>query len=252
MKKALKISIITVSFNSAALIEESIKSVLNQTYSSIEYLIIDGGSTDGTVEIIERYKGSIDYFVSEPDRGLYDAMNKGIRAATGDALFFLNSDDTFCDERVLGDAAEAFDNNPDVDVIFGNQIFDFGGGKKAIKKQKFEDVRERLARNNIQHQTMFTRKEIFDVTGGFSQKYRIVSDYEWILKTFLVNKCSYVYIDRDISIMSTQGLSSTTNFEPERRQVMKDYFSIYEIYRYRVLPLMVGKLIKRIGGLLTR
>lgn len=234
MKSALKISVITVALNSAAHIEESIKSVLDQTYTDIEYVVIDGGSTDGTVDIVERYGQSVDYFVSEPDKGLYDAMNKGIKAATGDVLFFLNSDDTFRDERVVEDVARAFNENPGVDMVFGNQIFDFGEGGRKVKKQQFKDIRKRLAWTNIQHQTLFARKEVFERVGGFSLEYRIVSDYEWLLRAFLKHKCSYRYIDRDISIMAMQGLSSTTDFEPERRRVMKNYFSLYEIYLYRV------------------
>ncbi|NIQ16927.1 MAG: glycosyltransferase, partial [Candidatus Dadabacteria bacterium] len=176
------------------------KSVFSQTYPQLEYLIIDGGSDDGTVEIVHQFRDGVDYFIREPDNGIYDAMNKGIKIATGEILFFLNSDDYFADPKVVEDVAKVYRENPKVDVVFGNQIFD-KGDRRLIKKQLFKNPKIQLARTNVQHQTLFAKKKILELTGGFSTKYKIVSDYEWMLKTFLVNKCNYIYIDREISVM---------------------------------------------------
>ena len=125
MKDIQKVSIITVCLNCSMHIRKAIESVISQTYPLIEYVIIDGASTDGTVEIIEKYRDRIAHFISEPDTGLYNAMNKGIGAATGDILFFLNADDYFADENVVADVADVFSKNPDIDIVFGNQIFCF-------------------------------------------------------------------------------------------------------------------------------
>ena len=250
MENIQKISIITVCLNSASYFELSIKSVLSQTYHNIEYVIIDGGSTDGTVEIVENYQDGVDYFVSEPDGGLYNAMNKGIKAATGDVLFFLNSDDYFADDKIVEDVMRVFKNQPDIDIVYGDQIFDFGD-RQFTKRQPHIVTREHLARTTIQHQTVFARRKVFDLTGGFSEKYKIVSDFEWMLKVFVKNKCSHIHVNRDVSVMSMQGLSCTTNFEPERRSVMREYFNIYETYRYRVLPLMLKKLIAGFRSILS-
>jgi len=230
-----KASIITVCLNAVSAIEKAINTVRSQTCPNIEHIIIDGGSTDGTLDTIKKYIDGISHFISEPDRGLYDAMNKGIKVATGDVLFFLNSDDYFGDDRVVEDVLRVFNENRDIEIVFGNQIFDHGN-KTKIKKQSFKVTREQLARMTIQHQTIFARRNLFEQTEGFSEEYKVVSDYDWILKVFLVYDCKYLYLDREISVMSTQGLSWTTDYEKERIRVMKRYFSDYEIFRYRVIP----------------
>jgi len=232
-----KVSIVTVSLNAAAYIETAIKSVRAQTYPHIEHVMIDGGSTDGTLDIINTYRDGIGYFVSEPDSGLYNAMNKGITAATGDILFFLNADDRFCDDNVIEDVVSVFNRNPDLDIVYGNLIWDWSG-KMVRRKQPSTITREFLARTTVLHQTIFVRRKVFGVTGGFSEHHKVVSDYEWVLKVFLRDSCNYLYYDRDIVVMATEGLSwTTTDWEKERIDVMKGYFGFYEILRYRILPM---------------
>lgn len=123
-----KISVVTVTYNAAAAIEKTLRSVASQTYDKLEYLIIDGGSKDGTLAIVDRWRDHIDYLVSEPDKGLYDAMNKGSFAATGDFVIMLNSDDVFVDEHVVEDVAAFIEAHPEADVIFGDteEIWDYG------------------------------------------------------------------------------------------------------------------------------
>lgn len=242
----LKVSIITVCLNAASLIEAAIKSVEAQSYPNIEYIVIDGGSTDGTLDVVARHRARVDYLVSEPDKGLYNAMNKGIEAATGDVLYFLNADDILADDRVVEDVAAAFGSHADAGIIFGNLIFT-DGVKRWVKMQKFDDIRERLLRNHVQHQTVFARRSVFELTGGFSEEYKIVSDYDWEIRAFLIHGCPYAYIDRDIAVMSTHGVSSTTDFEPERRKVMKKYFSNAEILKYRAIPLKIARIRRFVG-----
>ncbi len=121
-KKAPKFSIITVVYNDVENIEETIKSLLNQTYKNFEYIIIDGKSDDGTVEKIKKYEKEITYFVSEKDGGIYDAMNKGIKISSGEFLFFLNSNDFFYNKNVLKNIAEISEKNKKEDIIYGRQI----------------------------------------------------------------------------------------------------------------------------------
>ena len=116
----LKISIITVSYNAAATIERTILSVIRQTYPHMEYIVIDGGSTDGTVDIIRKYEDQIAYWVSEPDQGIYDAMNKGIRRATGDYIYFLGADDWLRDDQVMQEVSEFIRLHPGYGLYMGN------------------------------------------------------------------------------------------------------------------------------------
>ena len=231
----MNLSIITISLNSASVIEKAITSVRSQSCRDTEHIIIDGGSTDGTLDILDRYADGISYFISERDAGIYNAMNKGIKVSTGDVLFFLNSDDYFADDKVVEDVLQGFNKQPELDVVFGNQIFDCST-KMIVKDQSFHISRNQLARITIQHQTIFAKKHLFELTNGFSEAYRIVSDYDWILKVFLVFNCNYLHLNRNISVMSTKGLSWTSNYERERLRVMKNYFTNYEILRYRIIP----------------
>lgn len=232
-----RVSIITASLNAAAHIETAIGSVSAQTYPHIEHVIIDGGSTDGTLDILESHGNRIGYFISEPDRGIYNAMNKGIEAATGDILYFLNADDRFCDDRVIEDVVMVFARAPDLEVLYGNLVWDVSG-KVVTKRQPAVVTRESIAAATILHQTVFARRHVFEATEGFSEQYRVVSDYEWMLKVFLRDKRRYQYYDRDIAVMGTKGLSwTTTDWEKDRIEVMKDYFTPYEIIKYRVWPM---------------
>jgi len=232
-----KVSIITASLNAASHIERAMMSVTAQTYPHIEQVIIDGGSTDGTLAVIERHRDRIGYFISEPDRGIYNAMNKGIEAASGDILYFLNADDRLCDDSVIEDVVMVFARGPDLEVIYGDLVWDVAG-RMERKKQPSTITRESLAAATILHQTVFARKHVFEATDGFSERYRVVSDYEWMLKVFLRDGRKYQYIDRDIAVMGTKGLSwTTTDWEKERVEVMKDYFTSYEILRHRTLPM---------------
>ncbi len=240
------LSVITASLNAAPQIEWAIESVMSQTYPHIEHVIIDGDSTDGTLEIIGKYRERIGYFISEPDSGLYNAMNKGIKAATGDVLFFLNADDRFCDEKVVEDVMSVFHDAPELEVVFGNLVWDLPD-RLWRKKQPGTITRASLAAATILHQTVFARKHLFQATDGFSEDYRLVSDYEWMMKVFIRDKREYQYYDRDIAVMGTQGLSWTsTDWESERIEAMRAYFTTYEILRYRVWPRRMQPLAERL------
>ena len=244
MKQEPKFSIITVSLNSEKHMEATIASVASQSYPFVEYLVIDGGSVDGTLDIIKRYEQHISYFVSEPDDGLYYAMNKGILNATGDVLFFLNSDDRFVDNEVLSDVAKVFRNADGLDLVYGNALLEYNNSfEKWIPYHKLS--RRRLATGTICHQALFATKQLMEQTGGgFSLDYRIVSDYAWLLEVAHTEGIKSRYIDRDIAIMSTEGLSRTTRWEEERIAAMQKYYSPAEIFLWRKLPKMLKSMKK--------
>jgi glycosyltransferase involved in cell wall biosynthesis len=239
----LRVSVITATFNTVDCIRGVLESVKSQAYPGIEHVIIDGGSTDGTLEIIRGYSDQLGYVVSEPDRGIYHAMNKGLAAATGDILFFLNADDRFFDNRVVEDVVTLFEQKPDLEIVYGNLMWDVAG-TWVQRKQPVTITREFLASTTILHQTVFARKQVFETTGGFSEEYKIVSDYDWMLKVFVRDRRNYFYYDRDIAIMRTGGRSWTTKWEGERVSAMRKYFAPYEILKYRTWPRFRSRLTK--------
>lgn len=235
----INISIITVSLNAVHSVDNSIASVINQTYGNIEFVVIDGCSTDGTLDVYDRYRDRIDYFVSEPDHGLYHAMNKGIQASTGDFLYFMNSDDFFCDENVVTDVVSVIRENPSLDLIYGDVLMQ-RDGQLTRKPQVPVLNRESLCRRGFCHQALFARRETLTGTGGFSEDYRIVADADWLVKT-LANGAKSLHINRDIATISLSGLSCTTNWREEKRRYLKANFSSWELLRWRKLPGIIGR-----------
>lgn len=234
----IKVSVITVVFNCCQHIERALRSVSGQTYSAVEHVVIDGGSDDGTVDILQKYQDRLGIFVSEPDRGIFDAMNKGIKAATGDVLFFLNADDQFCDPQVIADIVTSFERNPDADIVYGNIVWDLSG-EMFQEKQPVFITKELLARRTVFHQSLFAKRDAFGTIGYFRKSYKVVGDYEWMLRAFLAYRLNYAYCDRDIAIVSTEGISNSTKWENERLRAMKGYFNYYEILKYRVIPMRI-------------
>jgi glycosyltransferase involved in cell wall biosynthesis len=175
------VTIITVVYNSEQFIEKTIRSVINQSYPNIEYIIIDGGSTDGTLKIVNEYAKYIDYFVSEPDNGLYDAMNKGIKHAGGDYLWFINSGDLPYNETVLSDVFSkkvAF-----ADIYYGEtEIIDTEGKPLGMRRhkapQKLTWKTFRLGMK-ISHQSIIVKKEI---AGLYNLEYKLSADFDWVIK----------------------------------------------------------------------
>ncbi len=203
-----KISIITACYNSKKYIEDTIQSVIGQTYPDVEYIIVDGGSSDGTMEMINRYKDRIDHIISEPDQGVYDAFNKGIRAAKGDVICFLNSDDYFADDQVVADIAGIFNTQRSVKVVYGNvEIVNVKNGYSFVtgKAVTAEDLKKGIL---PPHPGMFAKKQLFFDLGGFDLQYRIASDFDLSMKMFKEHQQEARYLDRIISIFRLGGMSS--------------------------------------------
>lgn len=235
----VKISVVTVVLNAAGRIEKCVASVLGQTYDNIEYLVIDGVSTDGTLDILARYRDRIDYLVSEPDRGLYHAMNKGVRAATGDFVYFLNSDDSFCDEKVVADVAATIQQNSSVDLVYGDVLM--GSGDQLVRRSQVPTLdRESLCRKGFCHQALFARRELLLRTGGFSEEYRIVADGDWLARALAAGATS-LHLERDIAIFAMDGLSGTSNWRAEKRRSLRANFTAWELFRWRKLPGIFGR-----------
>jgi glycosyltransferase involved in cell wall biosynthesis len=245
----MKISIITVCYNSEKTIEETIRSVVKQTYQNIEYIIIDGASNDKTLEIIEKYKNKIATLISEKDDGVYNAMNKGIKAATGDLLFFLNADDVFINELVVEKFAEEA-GKTDAGILLGNILMlNKYTGELYYEKQEHID-KIQLINSTVFHPASFFRKEVFEKYGNYNENYKIVSDYEWYVKYFL-NGGDYKYVDSPISIFSLgDGLSSNSqqnnNHKHERIMVQQKYFSAFELQQTKIIKALFPRKINKI------
>jgi glycosyltransferase involved in cell wall biosynthesis len=202
---ALKLSIITINLNNSGGLEKTIRSIVSQTFIDFEFLIIDGCSDDNSVEIITKYSDRINYWISEPDNGIYQAMNKGIKKSGGEYCFFLNSGDYFVNEKVL---ENVFEKEFKEDVVFGNLLVLLNnkiiGKSKGKDKISFIDVYSSL----IKHQAAFMRRRLFDKFGLFNEELRIIADWEFFLKTVGSGGASYKYLDIDISCFDNNGLSN--------------------------------------------
>ena len=212
MTTQLKISIITVCFNSKATIRDTIESVLSQSYPNIEYLIIDGGSTDGTLNIIAEYGDRIGRVVSEQDRGIYDAMNKGIHLASGEIIGILNSDDVYVDTEsvknlvapiILGHSDASF---ADLVVVSSSDL------NKVVRyydSSYFSPEKFRYGWMPA-HPTFFIKKSCYELAGDYSLNYKIAADYEMLIRLLLIYGFSYTYIPKPLIRMRLGGASSAS------------------------------------------
>ena len=202
----IKISIVTVCFNSAKTIEKTIKSVLGQDYDNIEYIIIDGNSTDGTQEIIRKYEDKIAYWVSEPDNGIYDAMNKGIQAATGELIAFMNSGDWYEDGAISAVVEKYICTH--ADVLYGDVYKGHGDIKRLWSMQNI-NMDELHWHMIFCHQGIFVKTEIQKMY-GFDACYQIAADYDFFLKIFIAEK-QFQYVNKVIAFCEDSGISSSNS-----------------------------------------
>jgi glycosyltransferase involved in cell wall biosynthesis len=212
------VSVITALLNGAQGIERSMASVIAQTFPSFEYIVIDGGSRDGTVDILRRDEGSIDYWISEPDRGIYDALNKGIAQARGERLYFLGADDLLADPRVL---EKVFAKRRDALFIYGDVLY---GDSGAVYGGAF--TRRMLTKRNICQQGIFYRSELFGLLGPFDIKYPLLSDWLFNMKAFSLKGSRPEHLDLVIAEYSLSGASSRSldlSFYRDRLQLIRKY-----------------------------
>lgn len=207
----MKVSIITVVWNNASTIKDAIDSVLAQTYENIEYIVVDGASSDGTVEIVQSYEDKITKFISEPDKGLYDAMNKGLALATGDIVGILNSDDFYIDEFVIEKVVKEFEEK-EVDSVYADLVFvkpnDLSKTVRYYDSSHFTP--DKFAYGWMPaHPTFFVKREFYEKHGVFKTDYKIAADYELLTRFLGKNKVSYSYIKEPIVKMRIGGASTS-------------------------------------------
>lgn len=222
-----KLTIITIVYNNVRDIERTINSVINQTYKKIEYIIIDGKSTDGTLDIVEKYSNQISKIVSEPDKGIYDAMNKGLALATGDYVLFMNSGDEIYDEHTV---QEVFDSSPGADIYYGetemyNDNWESLGRRRHEAPEQFDWTSFKYGMN-ISHQAIYIRKSILT---PYDLKYKYSSDIDWIIKA-AKKSSNIVNVHCYVAKYLVGGMS-----KKKHRESLKERFQIFTKY-YGLIP----------------
>lgn len=241
----MRVSIITVCYNRSASIAKSIESVLSQDYPNIEYIVIDGNSTDGTKEIIQSYSDKIATYISESDTGMYDAINKGLHLATGDIVGLMHSDDEFYDHTVVSKIVAAFKSAADTDGLYGNGIY------------VSNDAEERVVRNRIGggydfkkiksgwlplHPTVYLKKSLLEKHGFYNLDFKIASDTEFLLRYLYQHKIKMIYLNEYIVKMRMGGLS--TNYKRAFEVLYEDY----KIYKYHQLSAIQTVFLKKLSA----
>jgi len=192
----MKISIITVCYNSATTIETTIQSVKAQTYENIEYIVVDGNSKDETIAIIKKYEGLITKWVSEPDKGLYDAMNKGIEMATGEVIGLINSDDLFCDNQAIEKVMNVFRNNPKLDSVYADLYYVSQKNTDNIVRRWVTGKQQRFKFGwHPAHPTLYIKKDIYNKYGLFNLDFKLAADFEIMLRFLEKYNMSTYYLE---------------------------------------------------------
>lgn len=244
----MKVSIITVCKNAQDTVERTIKSVISQDYQDIEYLIIDGNSIDETLNIVNQYRRKIDTIVSEPDKGLYYAMNKGIERSRGDILYFLNAGDMLFKANTISQIVKAFEKTH-VDIIYGDiALYNPNQPQKLILRSQKNVSNFFLVHDTIYHQSIFTKKHIFVKYGKFNTQYRLLADYEWILRLFAKHKVSNYYLNQTVAKFLRGGLSfnEIESFK-ERFKILPLYFNILQVILNGFIFWLIHRVIVKIN-----
>lgn len=214
------LTIITINYNNLAGLKKTVTSIVNQTLQQFEYIVIDGGSIDGSKAFIESHSDSIDYWVSEPDGGIYNAMNKGILKASGDYLLFLNSGDHFFNNKVLENCIQQLNS---FDLIYSNlQMISATSTKIASYPDNFRF--SDLYFGSLPHPATFIKKSLFDKVGFYDENLKIVSDWKFFLLALFKFNCSYLKVNETIATFYLDGISTVKDDSEERKLVMKEYF----------------------------
>lgn len=206
----MKLSIITAVYNNVEGIKSAIESVISQNYSHIEHIVVDGGSTDGTIEIINEYLDKISLFISEPDKGIYDALNKGVLRASGDVIAILHSDDKFCNTHVCSDIMKHIDKTR-AELCFSDMVIVDNFSGKILRYYMANYFKRWMFRIGWMppHPTCFIKKSLFDEFGLYSTDYQIAGDFDLLVRFFYGRKIKWSYLDKISIKMSAGGLSNS-------------------------------------------
>ncbi len=210
----MKVSIITVVYNSVNYIEDAIRSVLSQDYEELEYIIIDGGSTDGTLELINKYRHLVSNIISEPDKGIYDALNKGVRFASGEVVGLLHADDIYANSHVISRIAETF-KLKNCDTAYSDLLYvETENTDKVVRYWQADTYNDKSFLNGWMppHPTFFVKKEVYERYGCFNTEMRISADYELMLRLLHRHHVSTVYLPEITVKMRVGGLSNSSLF----------------------------------------
>lgn len=214
------ISVITVSYNASQCIEDTILSIIEQRYDNFEYIIIDGGSSDTTLNIIRKYQSKITHCISEPDAGIYDAMNKGVHKSKGKYIIFINAGDTLCNNETLKNCASVLKADPTIDVLYGNTILKYSFGSYITKPAAIQEISKHMF---FCHQSSFCKRELLEKY-PFDTKFKIAADYN-LFKSLYVKHSKFKYYDMCIAIYEAEdGLSSKSH-----HKLLKEYSIINQI-----------------------
>lgn len=225
----MRLSVITINFNDCNGLDKTINSVINQTFKDFEYIIIDGASTDGSVEVIKKYATSLTHWVSEPDNGIYNAMNKGTHIAQGDYCLYLNSGDFFAADDVL---EKAFAHNFTEDIVSCNCL-EYNESREWLKVPPQNISLFTFVNGSLPHPTSFIKRNLLNRLGGYNESYRIISDWCFFLDATIVHQCSYRTLDILLSKFNCFGISSTAGFTEsfKQKEYLKEKFPrIFEDY----------------------
>ena len=229
----MKVSLVTVVLNCSDYIEDCMKSVIGQDYHNIEYIIIDGGSTDGTIPLIKKYGHKIDYFLSEKDAGMYDALNKGLAVATGDLVGVLNADDLFAASDTISSVVNCFRQN-DCDIVYGNLNFisrvDF---TKVTRRWRSKPYKLKSVKTGWMpaHPTMYIKRKVITDEGGYSLDFGSCADYELIIRILQNKNFQAVFLDKLLILMRDGGMSNGS-----LRKVYRTMVNDYRVLAHNKIP----------------
>lgn len=239
----MRLSIVTINRNNAAGLEKTLQSVASQTFKEFEYVVVDGASTDGSVEIVKRYESQFPHlkWVSEPDSGIYNAMNKGIRMASGDYIQILNSADCLAAPDVTERMIAALANSGNPSILYGNMIKCFPDGKTLVDKSFAgqEITMQGMYMGTLNHDPAYILRDLFEKYGYYDESLKIVSDWKWYLQAIVLGGEKPQYTDIDVTLFDMTGISesdgSKDKIRKERQMVLKDlipsaYLHDYERY----------------------
>jgi glycosyltransferase involved in cell wall biosynthesis len=231
----LKISIITISFNAKATIEKTLQSVANQSYKNIEHIIVDGGSRDTTLQICNSFS-HISKILSEPDKGVYDAFNKGLKLAAGDVIGFLNSDDTFYNENSIQSIVDAFSNN-ETDIVYGNLDYVNEEGK-VIRNWISKPYEKGLVKKAWMpaHPSFYCKKEVYERLGAYNDSFKIAGDFELCLRFLEINNIPSFYLNKKVVKMLVGGISNSGL--KSKWIIFKEELRAFEINNISVNPFL--------------
>ena len=237
----MKLSIITINRNNASGLEKTMQSVVSQSFKDFEYVIVDGASTDGSVEMIKKYESQFAHlrWLSEPDAGIYNAMNKGIRMASGDYIQILNSADALASDEVTEKMLAALEEQGKPSILYGNMIKCFLDGRKMVDKcfAGQEITMLGMYTGTLNHDPAYIRRDLFEKYGYYDETLKIVSDWKWYLQAIILGGEKPQYVDMDVTLFDMTGVSesegSRAKIKEERRKVLEEVIPAGYLHDYQ-------------------